>query len=165
MKSHELLRTLLEHRNAKELASETHLSTSTIYKWTQPPTEGGSGTVNPLDRVEQLIQHTDAEAIAQWLCERAGGFFVKNTGTTQEHHSISIINATNKIVQEFAEMLGLIAAAATDSSVGSVETRAIRSRWQELKSVTEEFVMSCEQGDFKAIHSHGRVQKAAHPSV
>ena len=159
MKSHELLRTLLQHRNAKELASETNLSTSTIYKWTQPPTDGGSGTVNPLDRVEQLIQHTDAEAVAQWLCERAGGFFVKNTGATKENHSISIIKATNKIVQEFAEMLALIATAATDSSVTDEETRAIRSRWQELKSVTEEFVICCEQGDFKTIHAHGQVVK------
>jgi len=31
-----------------------------------------------------------------------------------------------------------------------------------LKSVTEEFVICCERGDFKAIHAHERVQKATH---
>ena len=56
-------------------------------------------------------------------------------------------------------MLALIATAATDRSVTDEETRAIRSRWQELKSVTEEFVICCEQGDFKTIHAHGQVVK------
>lgn len=151
MKSHELLRELLEDCNAKQLAGQMGLSTSTIYKWAQPATEGGSGTANPLDRVEQLMDFTKPRPIAQWVCEQAGGFYVKNPhprGSTPH----SVIVATNKIVQEFAEMLSIVATAALDNSIAEREAGEIRERWESVKSNTEEYVTSCEMGNFKAIH-------------
>jgi hypothetical protein len=62
-----------------------------------------------------------------------------------------VIAATNAIVQEFAEMLSAIATAAVDNNISEAESAAIRSRWQELKSATEEFVLCCEKGDLRAI--------------
>jgi transcriptional regulator with XRE-family HTH domain len=148
MKSHQLFRELFQRTNAKEIAAALGLSTSMIYKWAEPVTEGGSGTPNPLDRIEQLFKVSNDPIIANWLCERAGGFFVKNTQPTTLPRTNSVVTATNAIVQEFAELLSAIAIAAGDNSISEAETRAIRSRWQELKSATEEFVHCCEQGDF-----------------
>ena len=144
MKSHELLRKLLQDRNAKELASEMGLSTSIIYKWAEPALNGGSGTPNPLDRVEQLIAATDGEAVAQWVCERADGFYVKNPQPNSRPEHQSVIVATNKIVQEFAEMLALVTAAAVDNSISPQESQEIRDRWESVKSATEQYVENCE---------------------
>jgi hypothetical protein len=147
MKSHELVRSLLENRNAKELAAAMNLSLSSIYKWAEP-SEGGSGTPNPLDRIEQLIEATGDPSIAQWVCEKAGGFFVNNPHVSGERSFDSVIVATNQIVQEFAQTLSLIATAASDNSLTREEACEIRSRWQELKTAAEEFVNLCEQGNF-----------------
>ena len=155
MKSHELFRELLQDCNAKQLAGQMGLSTSIIYKWAQPSTEGASGAVNPLDRIGQLMECTEGRAIAQWVCEQAGGFYVKNPhprGTTPH----SVVIATNKIVQEFAEMLSLVATAALDNSIAEKEAGEIRERWESVKSATEEYVTSCELGNFKQIHEKAR---------
>jgi hypothetical protein len=162
MKSHEIFRELLKDCNAKQLAGQMGLSTSIIYKWAQPCTEGGSGTVNPLDRVEQLMEFTEGRPIAQWVCEQAGGFYVKNPhprGTTPH----SVVIATNKIVQEFAEMLSLVATAALDNSIAEKEAAEIRERWESVKSLTEEYVTSCELGNFKQIHE--RAQQVRRPDA
>ncbi len=161
MKSHELLRELLQDCNAKQLAGQMGLSTSTIYKWSQPATEGGSGTANPLDRIEQLMDFTKPKVIAQWVCEQAGGFYVKNPhprGTTPH----SVVIATNKIIQEFADMLSIVAKAAVDNSIAEQEAAEIRERWESVKSNTEEYVTSCERGNFKAIHERA---KRAQPEI
>ena len=160
MKSHELVKELLQDCNAKQLAGQMGLSTSIIYKWAQPSVDGGSGTVNPLDRVEQLMEFTKAKVIAQWVCEQAGGFYVRNP-----HHRgtppHSVVISTNRIVQEFAEMLSLVASAALDNAVAGREAVEIRERWESVKSITEEYVTSCELGNFKAIHEHA---KRTHPA-
>ena len=156
MKSHELFRTLMEDCNAKQLAGQMGLSTSIIYKWAEPSTEGGSGTPNPFDRVGQLMKLTDGRDIAQWVCEQAGGFYVKNPGKgKQANHSVIV--ATNKIVQEFAHMLSMVATAALDNSITDQESLDIRERWECVKSATEEFVVSCERGNFAEIHKRAEL--------
>lgn len=152
MKSHELIRKLLEERNAKQLAAHMCLSTSIIYKWAEPATEGGSGALNPLDRVVQLMQSTDAKAIAQWACEQAGGFYVKNPRPLRKTRH-SVVVATNRIVQEFAGMLSLVAATAVDNSITKEEADKIREIWEKVKSVTEDYVTSSERGNFEEIHA------------
>ncbi len=150
MQSHELLKEVLKKTSAKQVAAEMGLSLSLIYKWAEPPDEGAaSGANNPLDRIDQLLRITSDARIAQWVCERAGGFFIGNPKTTP--HSYQLIPSTNNIVQEFADMLGVIAAAAADSQITRDEARAIRRRWEDLKSVTEGFVRACEEGNFKTV--------------
>jgi hypothetical protein len=61
------------------------------------------------------------------------------------------VPATNRVVQEFADMLSVIATAALDNSISVSEAETIRSRWEDLKSVTEDFVRCCEQGKFRLI--------------
>lgn len=150
MQSHELLKEVLKKTSAKQISADLGLSLSLIYKWAEPPEDGtGSGANNPLDRIEQLLRITNDPAIAQWVCERAGGFFIHNPKSRP--HDYSLIPSTNNIVQEFADMLGVIAVAAADNHISPSEAKAIRRRWEDLKSVTEGFVRHSEEGNFAAI--------------
>lgn len=158
MQSHELLREVLRSTSAKQVAADLNLSLSIIYKWAEP-VEAGSGTPNPLDRVDALLQSTKDPRIAQWVCERAGGFFIRNPKATWPH-PLYLVPATNRIVQEFADLLSVIATAATDNQVTAEEARKIRARWEDLKSVTEGFVRCCEEGNFGPL----RAQTAGVPA-
>jgi hypothetical protein len=148
MQSHELLREVFDKKPAKEVSADLELSTSMIYKWAQPPTNDG-GIGNPLDRIEALLHSTGDERIVQWICQRAGGFFIRNPGHLPHPHFL--IPATNQIVQEFADLLAVVASAAADNKITSPEAEQIRARWEELKSATEGFVVACESGDFNAL--------------
>ena len=148
MQSHELLKEVLQKTSAKQLSAEMGLSLSLIYKWAEPPEEG-SGSASPLDRIEQLLRLTGDQRIAQWVCERAGGFFIFNPHA--KTHGVQLIPATNSIVQEFADMLAVIAGAATDNAISKAEAKSIRRRWEDLKTVTEGFVRCCEAGNFESI--------------
>lgn len=151
MRSHELLREVFHQTSAKQVASDMGLSLSMIYKWAEPAEgEDASGAANPLDRMETLVKSTGDMRIVQWLCERVGGFFIKNPKANWPH-PFAVIPATNKIVQEFADLLSVIAAAAGDNHISEKEAQSIRARWEELKSVTEGFVHCCEVGNFRAI--------------
>ena len=146
MQSHELLRDVFQQTNPKQAAAELGLSLSMIYKWAEPPNEA-SGATNPLDRVEALLRLTNDPRIVQWICERAGGFFIRNPKANWTH-PLYLVPATNRIVQEFADLLAVIAGAASDNQITRKEAANIRARWEELKSVTEGFVRCCEEGNF-----------------
>jgi len=148
MQSHEMLKEVLKKVSAKQISADMGLSLSLIYKWAEPPLdETGSGANNPLDRIEQLLRITNDPRIAQWVCERAGGFFINNPKQDRPH-PFQLIPSTNSILQEFADMLGVIATAAADNTITKDEAKAIRRRWEDLKSVTEGFVRGCEEGNF-----------------
>lgn len=148
MQSHELLREVFQKCSAKQVAAELNLSLSTIYKWAEPDDGTGSGTANPLDRIESLIRCTSDLRLVQWICQKSGGFFILNPKVNKPHPSF-LIPATNEIVQEFADLLAVIATAAADNQITNQEASAIRERWEELKSVTEGFVACCEGGNFR----------------
>jgi hypothetical protein len=148
MESHELLREVFEKKAAKEISDDLGLSTSMVYKWAQPAAnEGGVG--NPLDRIEALLKSTGDERIVQWICQRAGGFFIQNPKNAPHPHFL--IPATNQIVQEFADLLAVVATTAADNKITLAEAKQIRQRWEELKSVTEGFVACCENGNFNSL--------------
>lgn len=147
MESHELMKDMLKHTSAKQVCSDLNLSLSLIYKWAEAPVaNAGSGAVNPLDRVEKLLKTTGDQRIAEWVAQRAGGYFVKNPGAKKSTESI--IPSTNAIVQQFADMLGIIATAAADQNITAEEAKGIRAQWERLKSVTEGFVHEAEDGNF-----------------
>lgn len=148
MQSHELLREVFQQCSPKQVAAQMGLSVSMIYKWAEPAdTSAGSGSTNPLDRIEALLRCTNDRRLTQWICQRAGGFFILNPKTNKPHPSY-LIPATNEIVQEFADLLAVIATAAADNHITPKEAEKIRSRWEGLKSVTEGFVACCEEGNF-----------------
>ena len=150
MQSHEILREVFQKCSAKQVAAAMDLSLSTIYKWAEPDEGTGSGTANPLDRIEALLKCTNDERLLQWICQRGGGYFIHNP-KTESQHPARLMPATNEIVQEFADLLAVIASAAADSQITRTEAEKIRDQWEELKSVTEEFVLCCEQGNFAAL--------------
>jgi hypothetical protein len=151
MQSHELLREVFQKCSAKQVAGDLNLSLSMIYKWAEPPEEGaGSGAANPLDRIEALLRCTDDVRIVQWVCQKAGGFFIKNPKLHNPHPDY-LIPATNEIIQEFADLLAVVANAAGDNAISAEEAKKIRARWEELKTVTECFVHCCEEGNFRAL--------------
>ena len=159
MQSYELLREVLETTSPKKISDDLGLSPSMIYKWAQPPEHAaGSGIGNPLDRLEALIKSTGDPRLTQWICQRAGGFFISNPNKISHPHQL--IPAMNQIVQEFADLLHVIAKATVDEKITAAETKEIRARWEELKSVTEGFVDACEKGNFTEVH-HAHARRAA----
>ncbi len=169
MQSHELLREVFQKHSAKHIAAELGLSLSMIYKWAEPPDPtAGSGTANPLDRIDALQKCSGDPRIVQWICQRAGGFFIKNPKTNYAHPDF-LIPATNEIIQEFADLLAVIAKAVADDQIVASEAADIRGRWEELKSVTEGFVRCCEEGNFlklkkDAATARDEAMKSAPPS-
>jgi hypothetical protein len=152
MESHELLRELFQKVSPKEAAAEMGLSLSMIYKWAEPPSST-SGAANPLDRVAALIRCSDDHSIVQWICHQAGGFYVKNPNANHAH-ALHLVPAMNSVVQEFADLLSVMAASAADNQITAAESKSIRARWEQLKSVTEEFVQRSEAGNFRDLKSH-----------
>jgi hypothetical protein len=159
MQSHELLREVFQECSPKQVAADLGLSLSMIYKWAEPPDQAaGSGSSNPLDRIEALLRCTSDRRLAQWICQRAGGFFILNPKINKPHPSY-LIPATNEIVQEFADLLAVIATAAGDNHITHKEAAGIRARWEELKSVTEGFVACCEEGNFAPLKERAEPPK------
>lgn len=154
VQSYELLRELFQEISAKQVAAELGLSLSMIYKWAEPPQEGaGSGSANPLDRIVTLQRLSGDARVVQWICEQAGGFFIRNPKATAPHPAF-LVPAMNQIVQEFADLLSVVANAAADNQITLDEAEQIRARWEQLKSVTEGFVVCCEQGNFAPLREH-----------
>jgi hypothetical protein len=150
MHSHEVMKEVLKKTSAKQIAAEMNLSLSLIYKWAEPPEDdSGSGTSNPLERVGQLIRVTGDAGVAQWVCEQANGFFIRNPQNLPPAHAL--IPVTNDIVQEFADMLATIAQASADNVISKDEAKTIRRRWEELKTVTEGFVRAAETGNYRPL--------------
>ena len=110
MQSHEVLREVFENCSAKQIAADLDLSLSLVYKWAEPPTQDGPPTGNPLERVAALYRCSKDERLLQWLCQQAGGFYIKNPKTHHAHPDY-LIPATNEILQEFADLLAVIASA------------------------------------------------------
>ena len=148
MESHEVLREAFEKTSPKEIAAALGISLSLVYKWSQPPGDGqGSGSLNPLDRTKALMELTRHHGIITWLCQQAGGYFVRNPAQTgRDYHEVG--HAMTAIIQQFADLLAEITAAATDHKITPQESHTIRRHWDDLKTFTEGFVRACEEGDF-----------------
>ncbi len=154
MDSHEVLHNAIEKVGAKKVAGDMKVSTSLVYKWCQPsPGDDSviepSGARNPLDRVVALLESTGDADVVQWLCERAGGFFVRNPEVSGVRIDAEYIANTQRIIEDFSKLLRVLSDAITDDGeVDEAESRRIRSQWQRLKRYGEAFVFACEQGLF-----------------
>jgi hypothetical protein len=164
VESYEILSEAFEKVSPKEVARALGVSLSLVYKWAQPPGVGKTGGIpNPLDRADSLMQVTRHVSLIKWLCQRFGGFFVKNPRTGDE--AKELVPATNEIIQQFADLLSAISDSAADHRITKVETRLIRKHWDELKTITEGFVRACEDGDFEKLHTPAADAGRARPAA
>ena len=152
MESHEVLKRALRKTTPKAVAAELGVSLSLVYKWAEKPSETGSGSFNPLDRLLQIIDLSGDTGIVEWLCRQQGGHFVKDPDVSG-HQINHVLAATQEIIGQFSDLLNEISDAAEDQSVGKDEAVAIRQCWDKLKSYAEAFVRACEAGDFRTMKS------------
>ncbi len=153
MDSHQVLQKAIEKVGAKKVAGDMRVSSSLVYKWCQPSDDNTtiepSGTRNPLDRVAALLESTNDANVVQWLCERAGGFFVHDPEVSDRRIDAEYIANTQRIIEDFSRLLrALSGAIADDGKVDEDEARNIRTQWQRLKRYGEAFVIACERGMF-----------------
>ncbi len=148
MESHEILKRAMRKTTPKAVAAELGVSLSLVYKWAEKPTDLGSGSRNPLDRLQQIIELSGDNGIVDWLCRQQGGHFVKDPDVSS-HVSKDILPSTQEIIAQFSNLLNEISDAAADHSVSHEEAIAIRQVWDKLKSYAEGFVRSCERGDYR----------------
>ncbi len=151
MESFEILKQTVDNLGVKSIASDMNLSTSLIYKWCQPndsPEAGGAD--NPLDRLEKILALTGDDGPIRWLCEKAGGFFVKNPSVNDTGNDNDFpLKAAQEILSEFSELLEVVSKSIEDDQkIDSHEAKNIRQVWETLKSVTESFVVDCESGKY-----------------
>ncbi len=150
MESHELLKRAFRKTSPKAVAADLGISLSLVYKWAEKPTDDGSGSRNPIDRLLQIIELTGDTEIVEWLCRQQGGTFVKDPEVSASESS-HVFVATQEIIAQFSAMLSGISTAVQDHSVTQVEANQIRESWDKLKSQVETFVRSCEAGNFRKI--------------
>lgn len=147
MKSHELLRDIFNKFGPKEIAGLFRLSLSSIYKLSHPGADGNSEVANPLDRLEVLLRHTRDVRLAEWVCQRAGGFFVRDP--LPQPLAPELLCAENDTELAMAELHCALTAAARKGHITDADAAVIRSHWQRVKSVSEGFVQACERGAFQ----------------
>ena len=116
MKSHQVIKESCKKRGIKSIASEIGVSSSLMYKWSQPYDGSGSGSKNPLDRIVELINAIQDPIVIEWICEQSGGYFVRNPESRQEEN-YEVMPATNEIVAQFSALLGEISQAAQDNTI------------------------------------------------
>ena len=147
MESHEVLRRALRKTSPKAVAADLGVSLSLVYKWAETPSLDGSGSRNPLDRLQRIIELSGDHGIVEWLCRRQGGHFVKDP-EVDGHRIDHVLPATQEIIGQFSDLLNQISDAAQDHSVTAQEADEIRQCWDKLKSYAEAFVRACEAGEF-----------------
>ena len=154
MESHEVLKEALKKTSPKAVAADLGVSLSLVYKWAEKPTENGSGSRNPLDRLQQIIELSEDIGIVEWLCRQQGGCFVKNPEINPREQG-HVFHRTQQIIGQFSGLLQGISAAVEDHSVTKNEANEIRLLWDKLKGEGETFVRACEEGHFQQIAKPG----------
>jgi hypothetical protein len=160
-KSHEILKRAVTQCGAKSIASDMGLSQSLIYKWCQSAEgESDSGAENPLDRVLKIVRLTQDESPIDWLCRQTDSYRVKNqVADATLSISDTVVIGTQSILKEFSDVLEAVTQSyAHESRIDLRESERIRKEWEELKSITEQFVRACEAGAFDPQRS-GKVKE------
>ncbi len=150
MKSYEVLRDAAETIGVKALAARLNLSTALVYKWCQESMKddpGSSGARNPLDRLKEIFDATKDERVINWMCNQAGGFFVKNPATSADPYDTALLGVTQRMVVDFGAMLSAVSRSIeNDGQITPDEADHIRQAWENLKTNAERFVIACERG-------------------
>jgi hypothetical protein len=148
VKSHEVLREVIQPVGAKKVAHDLRVSSSLVYKWCEEDDEG-SGARNPLDRLVSLMDTAKDRRPVEWLCARVGGTFVPNPVVDLGGFDVQFIGHTQQLLDNFSQLLRTMSASmANDGIVDGDESARIRQEWDRLKGYAEAFVQACERGFF-----------------
>ena len=153
MKSHELLKEVIEQVGAKSVAYDLRVSSSLVYKWCAPPAESitsdASGARNPLDRLLQVCESTKSQRPVEWLCGQVGGYFVETPDSEPEEADSEYLHHTQELLSHFSKLLEVISESIShEGRIDQEEADVIRRAWRELQSNGEAFVRACEIGLF-----------------
>jgi hypothetical protein len=142
MKSHEALNRAI-NRNTVEVARALHLSTSSVNKWQEPSTDfSDSGSYNPLDRIETIIEKSldlgisfeDATAPIQYLAERFGFICIQMPQTKANLSELS--QELLKTITEFGHLAQESSAALEDDIINRMElTKITKEAWDLIRQV------------------------------
>lgn len=152
--SYQVLKKIIERVGTKMVAAELNVSPTLVYKWCEevaelPDGSKTSGAPNPLDRIIGIYEVTGDERTINWLCQSAGGFFVKNIHSDKSNMNIDMLQNIQRFVKEFSDTLDAIVQSYNDDKkISDSDARRIRKEWEELKGMGESFVMACEAGTF-----------------
>ena len=153
MRSHEILKKVVEEVGAKHVAYDLRVSTSLVYKWCSDPGEQGdmdaTGARNPLDRILQIADSTRSRTPVEWLCGQVGGYFVESPDSEPEELDVEYLRLTQELVGRFSRLLDVLSSSiANEGRVDAQEALDIRRQWRDLQSHGEALVRGCEQGMF-----------------
>jgi hypothetical protein len=153
MHSFEVLREAADKVGVKMLAAKLRVSPALVYKWCEeadPNDPDASGTLNPLDRLREIVQLTGHIPVVNWLCQQANGFFVYNPLKISPDIDKDLLHSTQQMVQAFSELLNEVSdSVADDSAIDAREAERIRQDWEKLKTTAETFVIACEKGIYR----------------
>ncbi len=105
-------------------------------------------TQNFVDRVVNFIdityESTGKMILLEQLAEEFGFITIQNpaikaTGTP-------VVSKVSEILKDFAGVIDEIGKAAEDQRIEPDEAERIRSKWENMKRLTEAFVLACETG-------------------
>jgi hypothetical protein len=153
MRSFEVLREAADKVGVKMLAAKLRVSPALVYKWCEEADlsdPDASGTLNPLDRLREIVQLTGHIPVVNWLCQQADGFFVYNPAKVSSDIDKDLLHSTQHLVQAFSHLLNEVSESVTDdSAIDPGEAERIRQDWEQLKTTAETFVVACEKGIYR----------------
>jgi len=115
-------------REVKKVAGELNVSPELIYSWQK------SYKSNPIERVIKIFEETQDQRMIEYICNRAGGFFVENTENLDTEATI------NKIHLEISDVTRALATAWADKKLTLNELVKIQCEFNDLQSALTGFL-------------------------
>ena len=129
MKSNERVKDSI-NGHTKDIAAKLGLSPESLYKWM----DSNPKYNNPVKAVLRLYEATDDVRIIEYICNKSGGFFVRNTDDMNTKAHI------NKIYSEMADVIKAIADGWEDEYLTKNELWKIQVEFSELQSCLTGFL-------------------------
>lgn len=152
--THAVLKQSVERAGPKRVARALDVSLSLVYKWTQPPrtkrNPGASGARNPLDKLVTIFSLSQDLELIHFLCRIGRGYFTANPAGAARNER-NFVSATVNALNDFADMLQYAEKSLTnDGRIDEGEAVKLRRQWDKLKGRLEQFIVSCEEGQFNS---------------
>ncbi len=98
-----------------------------------------------LQRFVDFVNACEDDTPLNWVCEQCNGLFIKNPDI-QVKEVKSPTQSISDSLNKFSDVIKEISNAIADQRITLDEAEGIRAKWEELKTLMEAFVLSCEFG-------------------